>query len=62
MIDRGRKCLRIDIYQDGLNDPIHSVEMSEPTYEFDRRLEKIMMGLLRKMRDDCWAEEVYEDA
>lgn len=60
MNDDGRLVAALEVVTfDG--EAIHTMPMSQPTGEFSRRLERVMGGMLRNMRDDCFIREVYAE-
>ena len=52
---------RLDFYKFGEKEPIDSMKMTEPTGEFSMRLERIERGVMQKMAEDVYFEEVHVD-
>ena len=50
----------LDIYEHNNPTPIHSVKLNPPASSDGSRLERVMLGLLRNMRDDCYVVEREE--
>jgi hypothetical protein len=56
--DRGRRVIAL-VVRDFNGKMIERIPLTQKTYEYDNRIERLIGGLLINMRDDCFVEKEY---
>lgn len=59
--DRGRQVLALLMKSASDGGVVHRMAMSQPTFEHDRRLERIEAGVLLQMRGDLYLDYEYAE-